>query len=305
MTPQAWPPLALEDWVDTQETFHLWTQMVGKVKLDLCPFINQWWEVALSLTARGLSSGLIPTGERSFQIDFDLIDHRLLILTSDGEERSLELAPQTVADFYGEFMEALSELGISVVINPLPSEITDPVPFTEDTAHQSYDAEAIGRWWRAMLSVERVIERFRTGFTGKSSPVLFFWGGFDLNHTRFNGRAVPQPADLNPMMRFGENEENFSVGFWPGGRESPHAVLYAYHSPAPDGLAGVTLGPPQASYMEAVGEFILPYDVARQAQDPDAIALEFFRSAYEGAAELAGWDRAALEGPVPDGRGSR
>jgi hypothetical protein len=305
MTPQAWPPLGLEDWVDTQETFHLWTQMVGKVKLDLCPFINQWWEVALSLTARGLSSGLIPAGERSFQIDFDLIAHRLLILMSDGEERSLELAPQTVADFYAGFMEALSELGISVVINPLPSEISDPVPFTEDTAHGSYDAETIGRWWRAMLSVERVIERFRTGFTGKSSPVLFFWGGFDLNHTRFNGRSVPQPADLNPMMRFGENEENFSVGFWPGGRESPHAVLYAYHSPPPDGLAGVALRPPEASYMETVGEFILPYEVARQAEDPDATALEFFRSAYEGAAGLAGWDRPALEGPVPEGPGSR
>lgn len=304
MPEAAWPPLPLDEWIETRETVHLWTQMIGKVKLELCPFINQWWEVALSLTATGLSSGLIPAGSRSFEIDLDLLAGRLAIRTSDGDARSLELRPRTVADFYSRLTSLISELGVEVEINPLPAELADGIRFDQDTRHAGYDADAVQRWWRAMLCVERVIQRFRTGFTGKSSPVLFYWGGFDLNHTRFSGKPTPQPADADPVRRFGENEGNFAVGFWPGSRESPDPVLYAYPSPAPNGLAGVALRPASASFVEAIGEFILPYEAARDTEDPDLTTLEFFESAYAGAAKLAGWDLAALTGRVPERRAS-
>ena len=297
---EPWPPLELSQWVDTRETLHLWTQVVGKIKLELCPFVNQWWEVALSLNARGLSSGLIPSAGRSFEISFELIEHRLRIAVSDGDERSLALEPRSVADFHERTLAALSELGIDVAINSTPSEVEDPIPFEQDSSHASYDADAVARWWRAMLAVERVIQRFRTGFGGKSSPVLFYWGGFDLNHTRFNGRPIDRAGESNPILRFGENEENFSIGFWPGSREQPNAVLYAYASPAPEGIAQAAVEPAAARFVEALGEFVLPYEVARALPDPDAAALSFFRSAYERSVALAGWDRSRLEEAVPD-----
>lgn len=299
---EAWPELALENWVDTRETFHLWTQMVGKVQLELRPFLNQWWEVGLTLTARGLTSGLVPAGERSFQMSFDLVDHQLRIEVAGGEVRSLALRERSVSDFYAAFLQALDELDIAVALNPLPSELPDPTPFPQDRAHSAYDASAIGRWWQVMLSVERVIQRFRAGYTGKSSPVLFYWGGFDLNHTRFNGRPVPQAADADPIRGYGENEENFAVGFWPGARDAPYPVIYAYVSPAPSGLDGADISPGPARFEPSLGEFVLPYDALRALPDPDAAALEFFRSAYQSSVDLAGWDRAALEGPTPPGR---
>ncbi len=299
---ETWPELALEDWVDTRETFHLWTQMVGKVALELRPFLNQWWEVGLTLSSRGLTSGLVPTGKRSFEMTFDLVDHELRIELAGGGKRTVALRERSVSDFYAAFVTALDELEIAVAINPVPSELADRTPFPQDTAHTAYDASAIGRWWQVLLSVERAIQRFRAGYTGKSSPILFYWGGFDLNHTRFNGRAVPQPADADPIRGFGENEENFAVGFWPGTRDAPFPVIYAYLAPAPDGLEGAAVSPAPARFEPSLGEFVLPYDALRVLPDPDAAALEFFRSAYESSVALAGWDRSALEGPVPPGR---
>lgn len=302
MGTEAWPELTFEDWVDTRETFHLWTQVVGKVQLELRPFENQWWEVGLSLTSRGLATGMIPAGDRSFQICFDLVEHELRIECSDGGLGRVALEPRTVKDFYGAVTQALANLGVQVQINPIPSELPDPISLSEDTVHSAYDGSAVRRWWQAMLAVERVIQRYRTGFSGKSSPVLFYWGGLDLNHSRFSGRPVPQPADAGPIRGYGENEENFAVGFWPGSREAPGAALYAYMSPAPDGVAELRVEPAEAQFVAAVGEFMLPYDALRALPDPDAAALRFFESTYEACAEHAGWDRAALEGPVPPGR---
>ncbi len=299
---EAWPELALEDWVDTRETFHLWTQMVGKVALELRPFLNQWWEVGLTLNSRGLSSGLVPTGERSFEMTFDLVDHQLRIELAGGATRTVGLRERSVSDFYAAFTTALAELEIAVAINPRPSEMADPTPFPLDTAHTAYDAAAIGRWWQVLLSVERVIGRFRSEFTGKSSPILFYWGGFDLNHTRFSGRPAPQPPDADPIRGYAENEENFSVGFWPGARDAPFPVLYAYLSPAPDGLVDATVSPAPAHFEPSLGEFVLPLEELRALPDPDAAALDFFRSAYASSVALARWDRSALEGPVPPGR---
>ena len=302
MASEAWPELALEDWLETRETVHMWMQIVGKVQLAMRPFVNQWWEVGLVLTSRGVASGLIPLPGRSFQFGFDFVEHVLRIDVSDATQVTIRLDQRSVSDFYHAVMTALSSLGIEVSINPLPSEVPDPTPFDEDTARAVYDPEAAGRWWQAMLSVDRVIQRFRTGYTGKSSPILLYWGGLDLNHSRFNGKPLAQPPSAGPIRGFGENEENFAVGFWPGARQAPYPVLYAYITPAPPGIDDVTVSPAAARYEGTMGEFVLPYAVLRELPDPDAAALEFFRSVYEQSARRANWDRAALEGPVPPGR---
>ena len=302
MTSEPWPELALEDWLETRETVHMWMQVIGKVQLEMRPFVNQWWEVGLSLTARGVASGLIPLDTRTFQFEFDFLEHVLRIDVSDGTQATVALEARPVNEFYAAVMRALGTLGIEVVINPMPSEVPNPTPFTDDTAHAAYDREAVVRWWRVMLAVDRVIQRFRTGYTGKSSPVLLYWGGFDLNHSRFNGRQLPQPPDADPIRGFGENEENFAIGFWPGAREAPFPALYAYVTPAPAGIAEVTVSPAGARYEPSMDEFVLPYAALRELPDPDAAALEFFRSVYEQSAALAGWDRAVLEGPVPPSR---
>ena len=295
-----WPSLPLADWLETRDTVHLWTQMIGKVKLARCPFVNQWWEVALSLDSRGLRSGLIPAGDRSFEITLDFVGDRLRIHASDGTGRSFALASRSVADFYGELLAVLGDLGLATEINPIPSELTHPIPFDQDTEHAAYDHDAVLRWWTAMLSTERAIQRFRRGFTGKSSPVLFYWGGFDLNHTRYNGVPVAQPADADPVRRYGENEQNFAVGFWPGSREAPEPVFYAYVSPTPEGIAGVTPSSPDVQFIPASGEFVLRYELVRRAPDPEATAIAFFSSVYEQSTDLAGWDRSRLRGPTPD-----
>ena len=295
----AWPPLPLEDWVDTLETVHLWTQVLGRFKLAASPFVNQWWSVGLQLTAHGLSTGLVPVGDRSVELILDLVESRLRIETSDGAAHSLTLSPRPVADFYAEVTAALGRLAVDSPIDPHPAEMPDPIPFDRDTTHASYDAEAARRWWRAMLSVERVLQRFRTGYEAKSSPILFYWGGFDLNHTRFTGRRIPQPDDAGLIRRFGENEENFAVGFWPGSRDAPEAVLYAYASPAPSGIEGMQVEPTAATFAPALGEFVLPYAAARSTPDPDEAAMTFFTSSYAACAERGGWDRSRLEGPVP------
>lgn len=298
MDHEAWPDLPYEPWSATRDTLHMWTQVVGKLKLALCPFLNQWWEVTFVLTARGLSTGLVPYGDRSFDVELDFVAHRLVIRVSDGARAEVALARRSVADFHAAFVGALREVGIDAAFSDGPSEVADPIPFAQDTTHASYDAASVERWWRVMVSLERVITRYRTPFHGKSSPVQFFWGGMDLSHTRFTGRALPPPAG-GPIMEFGEDEENFAVGFWPGSADFPHAVLYAYMTPAPVGIADAAVAPAAARWEPALGELVLHYDEVARAADPDAVAATFFRSAYEASAALAGWDRSALEGHVP------
>jgi hypothetical protein len=298
MTSDAWPELDFAAWAETRETLHLWAQVIGKVKLALCPYRNQWWQVSLALTARGLSSGLVPWHDESFQIELDLVGARLDVQTSTGAERSLALEPQSVAAFYGHLLGLLGELGIEPVLSTTPSELEHAIPFEEDTAPRAFDVESARRWWRATLGVERAIQRFQTPFHGKSSPVQLFWGGLDLNATRFSGR--PAPINATDFIReFAEDQENFSFGFWPGSADFPHALLYAYIAPAPDGLAEATVEPAAARYDSALGEFVLLYEDVRTAPSPDEAVARFLETTYEACAGLAGWDRAALEGHVP------
>ena len=297
---ETWPELAFGPWKDTRDTLHLWTQVVGKVKLELCPFLNQWWEIALHLNARGLTTGPIPLQRESFEVNFDFIDHRLVINVSDGGTQQLTLEPRTVADFYHLFMDALKSLGIEVVISTLPVELPNPIRFEQDTAHASYDKVAVNNWWRIMLATGRVMDRFRTPFHGKSSPVQFFWGGFDLDATRFNGKSTTPPNYGGRIMKYGENEENFAIGFWPGTEQFPHAAYYTYMTPAPDKIAEARIQPEAAYFDAKMGEFILLYDDVRASSSPEETLLAFFQSAYEAAAALAGWDRATLEGNVPN-----
>lgn len=300
MSSSVWPDLHQPGWAATRETLHMSTQVVGKVKLALCPFLNQWWEVAFALSGRGLSTGLVPAGDRSFEAEFDFLDHVLRIDVTDGRGVRIPLRARPVAEFHADVMSALADFGIEVAASPGPSEVQDPVPFAEQTGPGAYDPDTVQAWWRAMIATERDIQRFRTPFHGKSSPVNLFWGGFDLNHARFNGEPNPKadPA-AGPIMRFGENQANLSVGFWPGDGGDPHAAFYAYLSPAPDGVADLIIG--HGSWNAEIGEFLLPYDQLRHEDDPDAALLAFFTSVHKGSAGLAGWDRQALEGDVPAG----
>jgi len=297
---EIWPELVFEEWKDTRDTLHLWTQIVGKVKLELCPFLNQWWEIALHPNARGLTTGLIPWHGESFEIHFDFIDHRLVILMSDGRTQEITLEPRTVADFYHLFMNTLKSLGIEVTISTMPAELPNPTPFDQDTTHASYGKAAVHNWWRIMLASARVMEKFRTPFHGKSSPVNFFWGGFDLNESRFNGKPATPPSYGGRIMKYGENEENFAIGFWSGTEQFPHAAFYTYMTPAPDKIAEVHIQPEAAHFDTNMGEFILLYDDLRRASSPEEALLTFFQSTYEASASLAGWDRAVLEGNVPN-----
>lgn len=295
-----WPALPYTSWRDTCETLHLWTQIVGKVRLARTPWLNHSWHVTLYVTARGLTTSAVPDGARSFQIDFDFIDHVLVIATSDGARREVPLRPQTVADFYAAVMAALHELGIDVTINMMPNEIPNAVRFDEDRQHASYDADAAQRFWRVLVNADRVFKRFRTAFLGKSSPVHFFWGSFDLAVTRFSGRRAPLhpggvPNLSNEVAREAYSHEVSSAGFWPGGGVIDYPAFYAYAYPAPDGFAAARVRPDEAFFSPDLGEFILPYDAVRNAPVPDAALLAFLQSTYEAAADLANWDRAALE----------
>jgi hypothetical protein len=299
MAIDGWPELPYEPFADTRDVLHMWTQVVGKVKLALCPYLNEWWEVALHPSARGLTTGLIPWGEESFEMEFDFVAHRLAIRTGAGEERAVALAPKTVSAFHAEVMGALASLGIEPAISTLPAELEAPVRF-EDDDRAGYDAAGVERWWRALLAIERVIQRYRTPFSGKSSGVLFFWGGFDLAHARFSGRPAPPEPGTDPILAYGEDQENVAVGFWPGSRQFPHPLLYAYIHPAPDGLADAPIEPAAARWEPALGEFVLTYADALATGDPAGAIATFFQSAYEHCARMAGWDRAALEGAVPE-----
>ena len=299
LTRDAWPALPFAEWRETQETLHRWLQIVGKVKLELTPFLNEWWNVALTVTARGLTTGPIPYGAGVFEVSFDFVDHSLLIHTSDGQTRAMPLIPRSVAAFYAEFFETLRSLGIEVSINPMPVEIVNPISCEVDFERDAYDADAVQRWWRILVQTERVLQRFRTPFVGKGSPVNLFWGSFDLALTRFNGRPASLPGAPR-FMQLAEDQENFACGFWPGnanyaGVELGEAAFYAYIFPEPSGFEDAEVGPAAAAYRSDFRQFLLPYAAARDTADPAAAIAEFFASTYIAAAETAGWDRTALE----------
>jgi hypothetical protein len=295
-----WPALPLEAWRDTRATLHLWTQIVGKIRLKLTPWLNHGWNVPLYVTSRGLGTSPIPCGARSFEIDFDFLAHVLDITVSDGSSRRIALEPRTVADFYRAVLDALAGLGIHVVINEKPSEIPDAIPFSQDRVHQSYDREYAQRFWRVLVQVDRVFKRFRTAYIGKSSPVHFFWGSFDLAVTRFSGRAAPKfttkvPGVSLEVMQDAYSHEVSSAGFWPGGNGTDYAAFYSYAYAAKPEFRSCPVRPAKAFYSDALGEFLLPYDAVRTAPDPDAELLAFLDSTYEAAAITGGWDRPALE----------
>ena len=286
----SWPALPLDAWSDTYATLQLWTQIVGKVRLALTPKVNHWWNVTLYVNARGLTTSPMPNAAETAEIQFDFIDHRLDIFTSSGRDASIPLRPQTVADFYRQLLATLDSLGVHVAINPKPQELPNPIPFDQDTVHGAYDCEYAHRFWRILLSTGQVLEEFRARFIGKSSPVHFFWGSFDLACTRFNGK----PAPPRPGVITGEaySHECISAGFWPG-MGFGQAAFYSYTAPAPPGLSE---DPPSKKFWNAqLSEFVLPYEEVRTSPDPRATLLDFFQSTYESGANKAGWDRAALE----------
>ena len=295
-----WPALPLAAWSDTCATLHMWTQIVGKIRMKLSPPANHWWGVVLYVTARGLTTSPIPYGARTFQIDFDFIDHVLIVSTGEGDVRTLPLVPQSVAAFYRALMATLADLGMAVHIWPMPVEIPDPIPFDQDEVHASYDAEYAQRFWRILVQVDRVFKEFRCGFVGKCSPSHFFWGSFDLAVTRFSGRRAPVHPGGSPLVADFVTHEAYShevssLGFWPGSGALPEPAFYAYAYPEPAGFKAAQIQPPPAFYSPEFGEFILRYDDMRAAERPEEALLAFAQSTYAAAAELAGWPRADLE----------
>lgn len=295
-----WPSLPLAAWQDTYATVHLWTQIIGKIRLALTPKLNHWWQSTLYVTPRGLITASIPYETRTFQISFDFLDHHLQIDTSDGITKRIALTPRSVADFYQLVLTTLSSIGIEVRIWTMPQEVSEPIPFDLDHQHASYDPEYAQRFWRILVQVDRVMTLFRSQFIGKSSPVHFFWGSFDLAVTRFSGRRAPEHPGGVPNMadwvtREAYSHEVSSCGFWPGGGSVVEPVFYAYAYPAPEGFRDYPVQPKEAFYSSELQEFILPYEVVRQASEPDAVILAFLQSTYEAAANLGHWDRVAVE----------
>jgi len=293
--PEIWPALPLNAWKDTCATLHLWTQIVGKVRLRLTPLVNHWWNVPLYVTARGLSTSRIPYGERAFELRFDFTTHQLVLQTTDGLVKTLPLSARSVADFYQEFMAMLRSAGIEVVIWRMPVEIPDPIPFDQDRVHASYDPESAEKFWRILLTVGAVFDRFRAAFIGKCSPVHFFWGSFDLAVTRFSGRRAPERPGADVITREAYSHEVSSVGFWPGSGSIPDPAFYSYTSPQPQGFGEAPARPDKARYDAEVREFILMYDDVRTRESPSTALLDFCQSTYEAGARLVNWDRNALE----------
>jgi hypothetical protein len=301
---QFWPALPFAEWKDTCATLHLWTQVAGKIRLALSPWINHSWGVVLYVTARGLTTSPIPHGLHTFEIRFDFIDHELRLLKSDGATRVLKLRAQPVAQFYGEVMAGLNELSLPVKIDLTPNEIEKPVRFDQDKTHRAYDPEYANRFWRVLVQADRLFKEFRSRFCGKCSPVHFFWGSFDLAVTRFSGRPAPQhpggvPHLPDAITREAYSQEVSSLGFWPGNEMAPTPLFYSYAYPAPAGFDAAKVQPAAASFSAAMKEFILPYDDVRRSDSPDAMVLDFAQGTYDAASALGGWDRAALEEKKP------
>jgi hypothetical protein len=296
---ECWPPLPLAEWKDTYATLHMWTQIVGKIRLELTPKVNHWWNVPLYVSSHGLTTSLIPYGSRHFDMEFDFFADQLIIRTSDAETASVALAPRSVADFYQGVMAALQSLKIEVKIWKLPVEVADPIPFDRDTVHASYDPDMVRRLWRILLSVDGVFNAFRSRFVGKSSPVHFFWGSFDLAVTRFSGRRAPERNDADPVLRKIMQEayshEVISAGWWPGNDQIKDAAFYCYAAPAAPGFAEQKVRPAEAFYHKEVGEYLLMYDQVRRAKSPSGALMEFLQSTYEAGATTGKWDRAELE----------
>lgn len=297
---EPWPSLPLEAWAETHETLHLWIQIAGKVRLAESPWTNHSWHVPLYVTGRGLTTLTIPHGQRTFQIDFDFVAHRLILQSSDGGTGGFALEPQSVARFYARLMEEMGKLGLHVEIYRKPNEVVDPIPFDQDEIHRSYDPEYANRYWRVLVQADRVFKEFRARFIGKCSPVHFFWGAPDLAVTRFSGRPAPEhpggiPNLPDRVTREAYSHEVSSCGFWAGGGPIPYAAFYSYAYPEPDGFAAAPVKPDAAFYSADLREFILPYEAVRQSESPDRTLLDFLQSTYEAAANLAQWDRASLE----------
>jgi hypothetical protein len=293
-----WPSLPVADWQDARDTLHMWSQIVGKVRMGMAPATNHWWHTTLYLSPRGLTTSLIPSGSGGLEIEFDFRAHRLTMETTEGARHVVALEPKPVAQFYAETMAGLKELGIEVDLLARPVEVDPAIPFAEDYEHAAYDPDAAQRFWRLLLQAHRVMSQFRGRFVGKASPVHFFWGAFDLAATRFSGRSAPRhpggaPNCADWVMEEAYSHEVSSAGYWPGGGRE--GVFYAYAYPEPEGFAAYPVRPDAASYSTELREFILPYEAVRTAGDPDGLLLDFLQSTYEAAADLAGWDRAALE----------
>lgn len=290
-----WPPLPLADWQATYDTIHMWSQIVGKVRMALAPMTNHWWQVVMYVTARGLSTSPIPYADQTFEIQFDFLSHTLIIELLDGRKANLPLRPQSVADFYSAFTRELKSLGIEVEIWPVPVEFPDAIAFAEDKRHASYDAEAVGRFFRVLSSVDRVLKEFRGRFIGKCSPVQFFWGSFDHAVTRFSGRTAPERPGADAVTREAYSHEVISHGFWPGGSGVDSAAFYAYAAPEPAGFRDASIKPEKAVYHPELKEFILKYDDVRSAGSPEQAILDFCQSTYEAGADLGNWNRKELE----------
>jgi hypothetical protein len=291
------PPLPLAEWQPTYDTLHMWTQMVGKVRLKQCPAVNHYWGVALYVTANGLTTSPIPYGNGSFEIRFDFIDHKLVIECSSGDVRMLKLEPQTTAEFYRKFMAALHDLGIDISIYTMPVEFPDPIRFDEDVVHAAYDADAVGRFWRALSWSDEVFKEFRARFIGKASPVHFFWGSFDLAVTRFSGRPAPPRPEADAVTAESYSHEVSSAGFWPGGGGVEGAAYYSYAAPEPVGFSECKVKPDKAFYHPKIKEYLLLYDDVRQSESPKDALLQFLQTTYDAAADMGKWDRQALERP--------
>jgi hypothetical protein len=299
-----WPSIPFNEWKETCATLHMWTQIVGKIRLAQSPWTNHSWHVTLYLTARGLTTSPIPHGFHAFEIRFDFVDHTLRILKSDGSGRDIELKTQSVAQFYERTMSILRELNLPVAINTTPNEIPNPIPFERDEVHRAYDREYANRFWRVLLQCDRVFKEFRSRFCGKCSPVHFFWGAPDLAVTRFSGRAAPKhpggiPHLADQITREAYSQEVSSLGFWPGNDAMPQAIFYSYAYPEPKGFSEAKVKPDTASYNSQFKEFVLPYDAVRASGSPDKMLLDFAQSTYDAASTMGNWDRAALEEKKP------
>jgi hypothetical protein len=292
---ESWPALPLASWEPTRANLHMATQIVGKIRMALTPLVNHWWNVPLYVTSRGLTTSMIPCGERSFELRFDFLAHQLVLEVCDGVRKTLPLRPQTVADFYADTFAMLRDAGIHVRIWPMPVEIPNPIRFDQDRRHAAYDAERVEAFWRILMSVDAVLHRFRARFLGKVSPVHFFWGSFDLAVTRFSGRRAPEKPNADPVTREAYSHEVSSVGFWPGSGAVADPAFYAYAAPAPQGFGEARVRPAAAHWDSGLGEFLLPYDAVRTSATPGEALLDFCQTTYEAAATLAHWDRASLE----------